>query len=361
MFKVRPFEAKTLSWWFGERENIDESPPYQRRGGLWSARDKAYLIDSIINGYDIPKLYIADFTFSNSPLNNARKQYAVIDGRQRIEAIFDFFTGQLTLAPDFLYDADPGLKLAGLSYKDLKSQYPRVASIFDNFNLSVMSVITDDESKINELFVRLNRSKPLTPAEIRHAMEGQIPELIRDLADHHFFADRIRFSTNRRQNNNVATKLLLIEFRGKFVDTKRIQIDRFVQEGIRAENPSFNGAAKHVELVLERMLQVFAPRDPLLRSEGPVPLYYWLVRNAADEALPFLREFLVRFEAERIANRNRAENEDAAVDEEMIEFDRYRRSINDQGSLTGMYEILERRFTTFLENRGVAVKSATML
>jgi uncharacterized protein with ParB-like and HNH nuclease domain len=58
-------------------------PPYQRRGRLWSLTDKAYLIDSILNGYDIPKFYVADFTWGKSALNRRKLPYAIIDGKQR--------------------------------------------------------------------------------------------------------------------------------------------------------------------------------------------------------------------------------------------------------------------------------------
>ena len=58
---VRQHENKTLSWWNNRRSNIDMTPPYQRRGKLWSETDKAYLIDSIINGYDIPKIICSRF------------------------------------------------------------------------------------------------------------------------------------------------------------------------------------------------------------------------------------------------------------------------------------------------------------
>ena len=188
-------------------------------------------------------------------------------------------------------------------------------------------------------------------------MQGQIPGLIRRLAEHPFFADRIRFTTNRRENNNVATKLLLLEFRGKFVDTKKIQIDRFVQEGIRAENPGFETAADRVEAVLDRMLAVFNPRDSLLKSEGPVPLYYWLVRNTPDAFLQYIREFIVRFEDDRVTNRRKAA-QDISPDDDLLEFDRLRRSINDQGSLSGMYDILEQRLSRFLIARGVDLQTA---
>src|ERR1035437_3263947 len=82
IFKVTQFEAKTLSWWRARRSKIDMEPPYQRRGRLWSATDKAYLIDSILNGFDVPKLYVADFTWADSALNRKRLPYAIIDGKQ---------------------------------------------------------------------------------------------------------------------------------------------------------------------------------------------------------------------------------------------------------------------------------------
>jgi hypothetical protein len=159
--KVTTFEAKTLSWWKARKTRIDMDPPYQRRGRLWSAADKAYLIDSILNGFDVPKLYIADFTYADSKLNKKRLPYAIIDGKQRFEAIFDFFEGQITLNPDFVFLEDRDLKLGGLGYRDLVQNYADVAELFDNYNLAVMGVITNSEELINELFVRLNRSKPL--------------------------------------------------------------------------------------------------------------------------------------------------------------------------------------------------------
>src|SRR4051812_17968171 len=116
-FTVRAFEAKTLSWWRARKPQIDMSPPYQRRGRLWSPADKAYLIDSIINGFDVPKFYIAEFTYSDSKLNKKKLPFAIIDGKQRFEAIFDFFEGQVTLNSDFVFLDDPSLKLGGLGYR----------------------------------------------------------------------------------------------------------------------------------------------------------------------------------------------------------------------------------------------------
>ncbi len=172
MFEVRQGETRTLSWWHARRVRIEMDPPYQRRGGLWSTKDKGFLIDSILNGYDMPKIYLADFSYQNSPLNLSKTQYAMIDGKQRFEAIAGFFDGSVRLNADFVLESDPFLKLGGLGYQDLKRGYPEVAERFENFNLAVMSVFTDEEGKINELFVRLNSSKALSGAELRNAMAG---------------------------------------------------------------------------------------------------------------------------------------------------------------------------------------------
>ena len=349
MFTVRQFEARTLSWWADQRETVDFEPPYQRRGGLWSRGDKQFLIDSILNQYDIPKLYIADFTFGPSPLNTKSTQYAVIDGKQRFEAILDFIDGNIVLGKEFTLATDPSLELAGLGYRDLRANYPKVASRFDNFNLTVMSVVTDEEGKINELFVRLNRNKTLTGPEIRNAMRGHVPQLIRELAEDEFFTSRIKFASKRGQDLDAAAKMLLVEFRGRLVETKKATLDDLVQEGQNAEADiadstvhDFERAADRVRSVLRRMNDIFVPSDPLLGTQGVVVPYYWLIKNSSEEDLRLIRTFLVQFEEERAKNREIAKDPDQAdkVNYVLSRYDQLNRSINDVGSLEGRVEIL---------------------
>jgi hypothetical protein len=349
MFEVNTFDPKTLSWWNDEKDNIDFDPPYQRRGYVWSGTDKQYLIDSILNGYDIPKLYIADFSFGNSSLNQSGKQYAVIDGKQRFRAIFEFFDGSLVLANNFVWARDPSLRVGGLSYKDLQKNYPKDASKFANASLTVMRVITDEEAKINELFVRLNKGKTLSGAEVRNAMGGIVPQLIRGIAAHRFFTEVIAFATTRRQSDNVAAKLLLLEFRGTLLDTKKVHLDRFVAEGLSAEARAdeFRQAQQRVLQFLNRMTEVFTARDPLLRSQGPVTLYYWLVRATEPQALARLREFLVAFDKLRKNNKRLSRNNPEQADPELLKFDVLDRSTNDQGSLEQRFNILRHRLAAW--------------
>jgi len=351
---VTPFEARTLSWWKTRASKIQMDPPYQRRGKLWSTADKAYLIDSILNGFDIPKLYMANFTYGDSTLNTKKLPYAIIDGKQRLEAIFDFYTGDVVLNEDFEYLADPELKLGGLGYKDLKARYPHIAEEFENHNLSVMSVVTDDEELINELFVRLNRSKPLTGAEIRNAMNGPVPQILREIASHSFFTDYIRFSTKRGEDLNAAAKILLFEFMEVPQDTKKTTLDAFVVSG-QEDKDQLELAARRTIDGLDDLTSIFLPRDKLLASAGVVPVFYWFVRRVSPVQARFVREFLVRFEYERRENRKEfAQDIDSpSVDKELVEYDNFNRSTNDGVSHAGRVEILMRRFHRHLMTLGL--------
>lgn len=396
-FKVIQQPAQTLSSWWDDQKDIDLDPVYQRKGQIWSLKQKQDLIDTILNGFDIPKFYFADFTWLDSGLNTKRKKYAVIDGKQRLVAIFGYFENKFTLSPKFsLYD-EPDLRLQGLSYRDLQASFPKIARRFDNYNLTVMSVIADDEQKINELFLRLNASKPLVGAEIRNAMKGEVPDLIRELVEHPFW-ERTKFSKIRGQDKNSAAKLLLIEHAGTFVDTKKKQLDDLVQVAIDAaqlsvedhmpvrsaveepeldpgaddagapdedidstteilvevaeetqtETTDIRRAANRVQAMLTVLEPLFLDKDPLLNQQAQIPVIYWLSREMEPESFPYLRQFLVRFEADRQANRARP-TDSPDREAELIDYELMARTSNDRASIKGRYLIMRRRFDKFVE------------
>jgi hypothetical protein len=350
VFQILKLEPKPLIWWVSQRTKIDMKPAYQREGRLWSRADKAFLIDSILNGYDVPKIYMADFTVGVASLNRKGLPYAIIDGKQRIEAIFDFADGNLTLDVEFVFQQDPKLKLAGLGYSDLSKSYPEIADVFNTWPLSVVHVVTDEQEKIDELFVRLNRSKPLTGAEIRNAMAGPVTELNRFLVGHELFTSAISFPKKRAQDKNAATKLLLFEYNGRPVETKKASLDKFTLQAKRESREKVELASRRVVDTLDRMSEIFLPHDPLLRSAGVFPVYYWFVRENDTKQDQYVREFLNAFESSRKENRERAADPATAssANSELLTFDRFNRSTDDERSHAERYRILARRFKEFL-------------
>lgn len=345
LFKIQTLDAKTLTWWNSKREKIDFEPSYQRKGRRWSTSDKQYLIDSILNGFDIPKFYVADFTWGTSRLNEQKKSFAVIDGKQRFEAIFDFFADKFALSSTFSLLSDPSLDLRGKRFSELKDFYPDVAEVFENFNPFIVGVITDDKAFVEELFVRLNRSKPLSGAEIRNAISSPISEMIRIIGTHPFFTSNVKFDTNKGQNLNCAVKLLIFESLGTVQETKKSTLDKFVV----GNNYDHVKAEKALPILLETLdslAETFQFKDPLLNSEGPVPVYYWLARNSNDNDFPYIRDFLESFQAEL---KSAAYKKSKFIS--LNDWQNYKtasRSINDKSSHDVRYKILSASFKLWI-------------
>lgn len=348
ILRISPHKPMTLIWWWKNRSQIDFDPPYQRRGRLWSAADKAYLIDSIINGFDVPKLYLADFQFGQSKLNNARLPYAIIDGKQRLEAVFDFFDNKLTLGSKFTYRKVPSLALSGLSLRDLKKSYPSVADDFENASLDIMSVFADEEDDIHEIFVRLNKSKPLTGAEIRNAIVGPVPDVIRTLATHDFFVENIKFGVLRAGDLNAVAKILLFEYAGEMTATKKKNLDEFAKDG-NIDRQKLELSSRRVIDTLNTMTEIFIPKDVLLSSAGIFPVYYWFVKGVREEAWSMVRRFLVWFEDARRENRERQKLQlGSNLDPNFSRFDTLNRSTNDLQSHIGRVAILDKVFADWV-------------
>ncbi len=140
-------------------------------------------------------------------------------------------------------------------------------------------------------------------------------------------------------------------------DTKRTHLNKFVEEGQRSEaQPQvFARAGERVVSVLDKMAVIFAEKDSLLASQGSLVVYYWLVRSIQEAQTRPVREFLVRFqdEAQRVRRVVRASPGGQAsaqeFDAELIAYNTYTQSANDQGSLEARYAILMRRFAQFEE------------
>lgn len=362
MLKIKPFQPTTLQWWYEQYidQRIDMSPSYQRRGEIWSRWKRAHLIDSILNDFDIPKFYISNFFRAHSPLNEKKTGFAIIDGKQRLGAIFDFFDDVFPLNPSFKFDDEPEIKLGGLYYSDLKLKYPAVARRIDGFSPTVMDVITDDVEKITELFIRLNMGEAANSAERRNAMQGPIPALVRELSVHPFFLHKIKFATGRMQEFNLIIKILMFEHFGEFSDTKAKNLDKFAKEAddwsklnATDENPMgpYRETANRVYEILEKLNIEFQDKDPLLSKQGEIPIYYWAARQHPRYSNE-LRDFILEF-SERVLTNMRSQRDNIGPgNQELTNYYTLSRTTNDQHSYVGRYKIFEKRFLEFVRSPG---------
>lgn len=257
------------------RNQIDSSPRYQRNGDLWDHYKKQLFIDSIITGFDVPKFY---FHVLSKPRKDNSTRYAIIDGKQRLEAIWGFIDNKFSLAS--LQHPHDNFNLTGMYYRDLTFNFPKLAGRFDQYCLPIM-LVTANINVIEEMFLRLNESVSFTAAEKRNAMGGKLTNIIKNLITEPFFVKFIKINNKRFQHHEICVRLLFIEYgicNLGIIDTKRSYLDEFVRRFLVDDiDPNIPNTVKNT---IHQMDKIFKFRDSLLNSNGAIIVYYLLVREA---------------------------------------------------------------------------------
>jgi len=329
-FQINKLQRSSAWSLFRMRDSIKMDPVYQRQGDVWTLDKRRLLIDTMINGFDVPKLYLHKFS---APLieGDSSFEYAMIDGKQRTEAIFDFIENRFALDSDFAYLHDEDVDLRRLTYQELASRYPDIKQDFDSFNLDVITIDTDDIELIEDLFSRLNEAMPLNAAEKRNARPGPLPQLVRELAQHRFFTEKMPFTNRRYRHFDIIAKMLLMASRENVADTKKAYLDNFFERHAASARVDVEYLKTDVVTVLDAMAGIFVDGDPLLRSVGMVSLYFLMFEAvvAKEFANLIARARLLEFEDLRQRNRHTAEDDIAQANYNLLEFDRFAQSPND--------------------------------
>ncbi len=330
--EANSIQHSTILRLYSEMDDIQLDPDYQRMGGVWTKEKKQLLIDSILNLYDIPKLYF--HIHSREERKKTGFLYSIIDGRQRLEAIWQFIKGKFTLAEDFNYLDNPSINLSGLSYEDIGKEYPKLKIKFDSFVLPVIGVITDDLELIEDMFSRLNEAVPLNAAEKRNAIGGDMVDCIREIGKHAFFTKKVSFKNKRYQHREVAARFLLLESSlkksGKLIDTKKVYLDAMARNYKDLRTEEVQALRLEVTSVLDVLSTIFMEKDTLLRAQGSMVIFYLVVKAAiwGDEVKLIGRKRIHDLNDQVKNNRKRAEENYEGADYTLLEYDR----LNQQGT-----------------------------
>jgi len=361
-FRMEPLRANNVLQLHQWRDQINLDPPYQRLS-VWDPQKRRTFIDSILNGFDIPKLYFHDV---GSASDSGPYRYAVIDGKQRMQALWDFMSNQLSLASEFVFFDDAKVKAGGLTYDELLAQVPRLRARFDDFDVPVTVVQTDDENFIEDLFARLNLQMPLSAAERRNALGGPLPFVIRKIGVSPFFREYVLIRNDRLQHFDLAAKFLYLTRVGDVSSTKKETLDNFVK-GFRrfrdegkpeASEENVGSLREQTDSLLAEMQGFFIRKDPLLASSGRATLYFHIFRRCRQlhQAIPLTREMLEEFNERVTAARKKSQRRAAGLDEEMteiertlVDFDREKQTPNDGGAIKRQYGCMR----TYFQTKGV--------
>lgn len=140
------------------RKEIVVNREYQRSDGVWPNSARSFLIETILLGYPIPKLYLYQVT----DLKSRKTTKQIVDGQQRSFTILDFYQDKFVISRTSELD-----DVKGKGFSQLPEEYQRK---FIEYTLSVDLFISATNEEIREVFRRINSyTVPLNNEEKRHS------------------------------------------------------------------------------------------------------------------------------------------------------------------------------------------------
>ena len=276
---------------------IDPRPTYQR-GLVWSKSKKQLLMDSVLRRFDIPKLYLR--AVANPPY-----KYEVVDGQQRLRAIWEFCQDKFPLSTE----CDPvhGHAVADKRFSELPND---LVDDFQSYELSFVILEDTTEDEVEEMFTRLNNGETLTAAEKRNALHGQMKEFVKQLTLHSFFQN-VAFKNTRFAFDQVCAQMTLLELAGGPTDTKAKALDKMYKDHIKFNEKG--NIARKIKRVLNFLDNTFPEKTPELRKQNVVSLYLLVSELMEKYAIggkeDTFKEWFIRFERARRKEQNKPEDE----------------------------------------------------
>ncbi len=234
-----------------KRRDRYEIPDWQREE-VWDVNKKQALVDSILRGWKLPKFYLLK-------TNEEPEEFEVVDGQQRLTAIFEFFDNSLSLS------TKSAKLFRGLYYEDLPSA---TSDAFDDFEIEYDEITDASEQELKDFFQRLQQGLPLTSSEKLNAVHSSLRNFCKELARHEFFQKCVSFSDKRYAYFDVAAKAAAIEIEGLDVGFRFDDLKALFET--QASFSSQSAAAKRIRATLDFLRRAFPENSPVLRNRSVV-------------------------------------------------------------------------------------------
>lgn len=152
-----------------QRKELTVNKNYQRSASVWPEAARTYLVDTILNGYIVPKVYFYQ-VFDKTRKKVIRE---IVDGQQRLTTILSYLDNEFSLT-------SRSAKFEGSKFDDLNDEQQQA---YLTYPIEVDIIYSAEQSDLLAMFTRMNAyTAPLNPAEKRHAQfEGPFKWFVLEL------------------------------------------------------------------------------------------------------------------------------------------------------------------------------------
>jgi hypothetical protein len=260
-------KTNTRSWGLGivnRRKKSTNVNPHYQRGSVWTEKNNQLLIDTMLRGYDIPKIYL-----TNS--SEDEFEYEVIDGQQRLRAVWGFYNDEYVLGEDSR--SLPMGDLFGKKYSELSDD---IKDKLAEYELSIVIIEDTDDEEIRDLFLRLQEGKTLNPPEKRNAMVGDMRDFIANLSkDHKVFQVTIPKKDNRNLYADWLSHVVCLELAGGATDMKAQNLKKMYEDNKNFDKNSKH--AKNIKKILDFISEAFMVKTQELGIKWGFVDFYLLI------------------------------------------------------------------------------------
>jgi hypothetical protein len=312
-----------------KRRDRYEIPDWQR-GKVWSKDKKQQLLDSILRGWKLPKFYFV--VTSQDP-----EEFEVVDGQQRLTAIWEFFDNDLPLTNEST------LLFGGPYYKDLKQNY---SDAFDDFEIEFDRIEDSADDELKQFFQRLQEGLPLTSSEKLNSVQSALRDFCLELSKKPFFTNKINIRDYRHAHFDIIAKVAAIEIDGLKVGHRYDDLKRVFESQIGF---SYNSqVAKRLNGALAFLDKAFPDKTLFLRSRTILQSIVTLAcRLVATEKADGLENTFYKFVEKFMSDlSHQVELGQKASDEDYINFQKSV-AANIRSGSEKRHEILLRKLLSF--------------
>lgn len=251
-----------------EKNKLTFDYPIQRESGQWDKSQKSLLIDSVLNGFFLPEIYIIrEGTEDFAPMS-------VLDGKQRLTTLYEFAKDGFALSSDLddvtivdvSCDENKNFVKEERTFTIAKKKFseldPELQKIFNKYKLEIKLLAGFSDEQIEDQFYRLNNGCIFTKSQKANVKLGtELAGKIKEIEECDFFENRAVFSNLQRKRGEIVScilqsMMLLSNF--EYRSFAAGEVVRFAD--YLNENPDYNLIDKTKEL-FDKLFCVLPPYD----------------------------------------------------------------------------------------------------